>query len=369
MLALIGALRRHRRVVLACSSGPNVHRLRGRAVALGIETLALDWHSSEWHSRLAGWLSHRQIDLCHVHAGIFWEAQNIAAVAKRSGVPVVVRTEHLPFVSDDPADRARYAKATRHVDQLVCISRQVRDSFVDAGMAPESIVVIRNGATVTARSAGRAAIRAALGLDPDKRIILTVARYTEQKDHRTLLDAIPAILAFEPRARFVWVGTGPLQDVLKDAVRQQSLDRHVRFLGQRDDVPELMGAADILALPSRFEGLPLVVLEAMAAGIPVVATGVGGTEEAVQHRVTGLLVEPGRPAELAAALIEVLKNPAWAAQLGERGRIRAQRCFSAERMVRATLALYDEVWNRRMASTAAQQRDRCYGVQSPGDCA
>jgi glycosyltransferase involved in cell wall biosynthesis len=161
------------------------------------------------------------------------------------------------------------------------------------------------------------------------------------------------------------VGTGPLQDVLMDAVRRHGLDQHVLFLGQQDDVPKLMGTADILALTSRFEGLPLVVLEAMAAGIPVVATRVGGTEEAVRHGITGLLVEPGRPAEVAAALIEVLGNPAWAAQLGERGRIRAQRCFSAERMARETLALYAAVWNRRLASTVAQ-RSSSYGVQSPG---
>jgi glycosyltransferase involved in cell wall biosynthesis len=352
MLALIGALHRHRRVVLACSSGAKVRHFLDRAIAFGVDTLALDWHGSEWHARFAGWLSHHQIDLCHVHAGIFWEAQDIAAIAKRSGVPVVVRTEHLPFVSDDTTHRTRYAAAMRCVDQLVCVSRQARDSFVDAGMAPERIAVIRNGAPITVSSADRAAVRAALGLDQDSKIVLTVARYTEQKDHRMLLDAIPAILASEPRARFVWVGTGPLHDVLINAVRRQGLDRHVLFLGQRDDVPVLMGAADILTLPSRFEGLPLVVLEAMAAGMPVVATRVCGTEEAVRHRVTGLLVEPGWPAELAAALIAVLKNPAWAAQLGKRGRIRAQRCFSTERMARATLALYDVVWNRRTTSTA-----------------
>jgi glycosyltransferase involved in cell wall biosynthesis len=365
MLALIGALHRHHRIVLVCSRGPKVSRLLDGAVALGVDTLALDWHGSEWPSRFAGWLSQGQIDLCHVHAGIFWEAQDIAAIAKRSGVPVVVRTEHLPFVSDDTAHRTRYAEAIRDVDQLVCVSRQARDSFIDAGTAPERITVIRNGAPVTRCSADRAAVRAALGLDWDSRVVLTVARYTEQKDHRTLLDAIPSILASEPKARFVWVGTGPLQDMLMDAVRRQGLDQHVLFLGQQDDVPKLMGAADILALTSRFEGLPLVVLEAMAVGIPVVATRVGGTEEAVRHGVTGLLVEPGRPAEVAAALIEVLGNPAWAAQLGERGRIRAQRCFSAERMARETLALYAAVWNRRLASTVAQ-RSRSYGVQSPG---
>jgi glycosyltransferase involved in cell wall biosynthesis len=365
LLALMDVMRRHRRVVLACSDGPGVRRLLDRAAAMGVRTLALDWCGSEWRARFAGWLSRCRIDLCHVHAGIFWEGQDIATVAKRSGVPVVVRTEHLPFVSNDAAHRTRYAMAMHEVDQLVCVSKQARDSFVDIGIGPERISIIRNGVPATARSGDRGAVRAALGWARDCRVVLTVARYTEQKDHRTLLDAIPAILASEPRVRFVWVGTGPLQDSLLDTVRRQDLARHVLFLGQRDDVPELMEAADIFTLPSRFEGLPLVVLEAMAAGIPVVATRVCGTAEAVRHRMTGLLVEPGRPAELAAGLVEVLRNPAWAAQLGEHGRIRAQRCFSAERMARETLALYEEVWNRKMRSTEAQPT-RYYSMPSPG---
>lgn len=353
MLALIAALRCHRRVVLVCSRAPKVRRFLERAIALGVDTLALDWHSSESPRRFAEWLSHRKVDLCHVHAGIFWESQEIAAIAKGSGVPVVFRTEHLPFVSDNLRERDRYAKAICHVDQLICVSRQARDSFVAAGMSPECIIVIRNGTAVIARSAERISVRSRLGFHPDSRIVLTVARYTEQKDHRTLLDAIPTVLECESRACFVWVGTGPLEKQMMDAVRRQGLDRHIMFLGERDDVPDLMAAADVFALPSRFEGLPLAVLEAMAAGLPVVATRVCGTAEAVRHGLTGLLVEPGRPAALATALVEVLTKPEWAAQLGERGRVRVRRYFSVDRMARQTLALYDDVSGRTRASNSA----------------
>jgi glycosyltransferase involved in cell wall biosynthesis len=356
MLALIAVLRRHRRVVLACSSAPKVRTFLERTIALGVDTLAFDWHSSDWPRRFAGWLTHRNVVLCHVHAGIFWEAQDIAAISKHSGVPVVVRTEHLPFVSDDPGHRTQHAKAMRHVDQLICVSNQARDSFVDAGIAPERIAVIRNGTRVIGGPADRTAFRSTLGFGPDSRIVLTVARYTEQKDHRALLDAIPSVLEREPRARFIWVGTGPLEEVMIDTVCRKGLDRYVMFLGQRDDVPELMAAADVFALPSRFEGLPLAVLEAMAAGLPVVATRVCGTTEAVRHRLTGLLVDPSQPTALATALVEVLTKPEWAEQLGERGRVRAGRCFSAERMARQTLALYDNVSSRARATMPARER-------------
>jgi glycosyltransferase involved in cell wall biosynthesis len=243
----------------------------------------------------------------------------------------------------------------RHVDQLICVSYQARDSFVDAGIAPERIAVIRNGVRVIAGSRDRTALRSTLGFDPNSKIVLTVARYTEQKGHRTLLDAIPTVLEREPRARFLWVGTGPLEKVMIDAVHRQGLDRYVMFLGQRGDVPELMAAADLFALPSRFEGLPLVVVEAMMAGLPVVATRVCGTTEAVRHRLTGLLVDPSQPTALEAALVEVLTKPEWAEQLGERGRVRAKRCFSADRMAHQTLALYDNVSSRSRAAMPARK--------------
>lgn len=369
ILALIAMMRGHRRVVLASSCEPGVRRFLDRAAALEIDTVALDWHSCDGRRRFAGWLGDREIDLCHVHAGIFWEGLQIAGTAKRAGVPVVVRTEHLPFVSADSAERARYAESMTDVDQVVCVSREARDSFIGLGLPPERIAVIRNGALPALRHPDRNAVRSSLGFVRDARIVLTVARYTEQKDHRSLLDAIPSVLEREPRAHFLWVGNGPLEQEMIDAVRRHRLDRRVTFLGHRDDVPELMGAADIFALPSRFEGLPLVVLEAMAAGLPVVGTRVCGTAEAVLHGATGLLVAPDRPAELAAALIEVLTKPDWAAQLGERGRIRAQRCFSAERMARETLALYDEVWNRKLPATAARQHAKPYLAHAPGTSA
>jgi glycosyltransferase involved in cell wall biosynthesis len=355
MLALLELVGRRRRVALACSNAPKARAFVERARAAGIDRITFDWREADTARRFAAWLSDRKIDLCHVHAGICWEAQGLAAVAKRAGVAVVIRTEHLPFVAGDPAERVRYARAMLSVDRIICVSREARDSFTSIGMPAERIAIIRNGVHPPPCRPDCMAVRSELGLPDTAKMVLTVARFTEQKDHRTLLDAIPTVLAREPRARFVWVGTGPLEQQLLDAVRQRDLSGHVMFVGQRRDVPDLMAASNAFALPSRFEGLPLAVLEAMAIGLPVVATRVCGTAEAVRHGITGLLVKPAQPDALAAALIEVLTRPEWARQLGERGRARALRRFSAERMARETMALYDEVWRRNQATPSAFQ--------------
>ena len=126
-------------------------------------------------------------------------------------------------------------------------------------------------------------------------------------------------------------------------VEGMGLAGRVLFLGQRDDVPELMAGSDLLALPSLFEGLPLSALEAMAAGLPVVGTRVCGTSEAVLDGVTGRLVEPGDPEALAEAIVEVLQAPGLAARMGAAGRLRVEREFGAARMACETAAIYEEL--------------------------
>jgi glycosyltransferase involved in cell wall biosynthesis len=358
MLALAAILSGYLRILLVCSSKSKARNYVQRATELGVETLALDWNSCHAADRFIRWLRYNKIDLCHVHAGIFWEGQGTVAMAKGCGVPLVIRTEHLPFVCTDQTEHARYIEIMRKVDKIVCVSNEVRDSFLRAGLSPKLVTVIRNGTPMRPLRSDRDQIRSSLGFGPGEKILLTVARYTEQKDYATLLDAVPTVLAWEPQARFIWVGTGPLEKAISEAVYQKHLNPNVRLLGERRDVPDLMLAADAFVLPSRFEGLPLVVLEAMAVGLPVVATRVCGTAEAVRHRVTGLLVEPAQSAAFASALIEVLMKPEWASQMGVRGRARAKQSFSADRMARETLALYNALWRERSGVGAAQRATR-----------
>ena len=149
-----------------------------------------------------------------------------------------------------------------------------------------------------------------------------------------MLDAVPD-------AHFVWAGDGPLWDGVRQETERRGLAPHLHLAGRRSDVPALMAAADLFALPSRFEGLPLVVLEALAAGLPVIGTRVVGTEEAVLHGETGLLVPPEHPAALADALIGALRGPGRLRRWSAAARRDYQARWTARRMADDTAAVYD----------------------------
>lgn len=173
----------------------------------------------------------------------------------------------------------------------------------------------------------------------DGPVVGNVARLSEQKGHRYLLEAVPLVLERHPSARFALVGDGELRGELEALAESLGVAGHVEFLGRRDDVPELLATFDVFALPSLFEGLCLAVIEAQAAGVPVVATPVGGIRETVVDGETGLLVPPRDAAALAAAIVRLLDGPEEAARLAASARTRVGR-FSVERMVEATLSLY-----------------------------
>ena len=186
----------------------------------------------------------------------------------------------------------------------------------------------------------RGHVRSDLGITDTQPIALTVARFTAQKDHATLIQAAGAVLARHPEVRFLFAGDGPLLDDCRAYAETSGVANAVGFLGQRDDVPDLLCAADFFVLPSRFEGLPLSILEAMAAGLPVVSTRVGGTDEVVVEGETGYLVAAGDADQLAGAIIEVVGALDKGASLGAAGRERFHNCFTAARMVSETMRVY-----------------------------
>jgi glycosyltransferase involved in cell wall biosynthesis len=144
----------------------------------------------------------------------------------------------------------------------------------------------------------------------------------------------------------VLVGEGRERPGLEAQARALGVAERVRFLGHRDDVPELLAACDVFVLPSRYEGLPLSVLEAMAAAKPVVATAIEGTDEVVLHGETGLLVPPAAPSALAQGIRAVLADRALAARMGQAGRARVCREFSTNRMIDEVTGVYDELLDR-----------------------
>src|SRR5690606_32738410 len=186
--------------------------------------------------------------------------------------------------------------------------------------------------------AARPAARDRLGLDPDAPVVGTVGNFTPKKDQATLLRAVAA-LAGDAAPTLVLVGLGPLEGELRALAGELGIERRVVFAGSRDDVFELLPGFDAFVLSSRFEGLPIALLEAMATGVAPVATPVGGIPEVITDGVDGLLVPPGDPDALATALGKVLRDDALRADLGARARERA-RAFDLVHAVRRTEAIY-----------------------------
>ena len=190
-------------------------------------------------------------------------------------------------------------------------------------------------------------IRAELGVGPDAFVVGNVGRLAPQKGQRHLIAAMPVLLERVPRAHAVIAGGGDLEAYLRDLADEMGVGDRVHVLGPRRDVPALMHAIDVFAMPSIWEGFGLVLLEAMAAGRPIVASRVATIPEVVVDGQTGILVPAGDPLALADGLAALADQPALARQYGEAGRERLRRQFSLAKMVGDTELLYRELVDER----------------------
>lgn len=278
------------------------------------------------------------------HAHLSWQlaAKHALTAAVLARLPCVVATLHL-FVDARPsvATLLQQAALSRRVNRYLAVSHHVARLACDRLRWPERRVsVVHNGVELERFTAGAdASLRARLVGGRECALALVPARLTEQKGHRHLLRAAARL----PGVVFALVGDGPERASLERTAREVGVRDRILFLGDRDDLPDLLAVCDVMVLPSLYEGLPLVVLEAMAASRPVVATAVGGTPEAVEPDGTGLLVPPADPQALASAVRRVVENPPWACMLGEAGRRRVEREFSSQAMIRAVTGHYEEI--------------------------
>jgi glycosyltransferase involved in cell wall biosynthesis len=263
------------------------------------------------------------------------------------GLPARVAVRHNPF----PLRMAsRYRWLT---DRLICVCHAVADVCRRGGIPDSMLRVVPNGAAMSAAStADRAQVRRELGVSPHEPLILTVALLNACKGHRFLLDALPIILRQHPHTRLAFAGNGPLEEELRRQTRELALEDRVRFLGFRSDVRDLMRAADLTVLPSLVEGLSAVLLEAMFAACPLVATIAGGTPELLCHEQppdepAAWLVPPADAHALAAAVREALASPQQRAECARRARERAEARFTVDRLVENTLAVYGELLEGR----------------------
>jgi glycosyltransferase involved in cell wall biosynthesis len=260
-------------------------------------------------------------------------------------VPIVIGTEVNIYERKRPHHALAERLLMRGTDAVVASAGSVRDFYIDQVHAdPARVEVIYNAVdwSQIATTVGRDDMRATLGLPSDAPVAGIIARLTEQKAHRVLFDAVARTDALS-RLHLLVIGDGELRDELRGQVERLGLAHRVHFLGARRDLGNLLGAVDLFVMPSLWEGLPLSMVLAMGAGLPVIATRVAGIPEVVRHDETGLLVPPGDAAELGAALSRVVHEPGLGMRLGTAAREFVRPRFGVDGYLRSVTELYDRL--------------------------
>jgi glycosyltransferase involved in cell wall biosynthesis len=346
------ALGRHLReagiaVTLAYWPADAAESLFGRAGALGLHPVRTPHPRDPAYAReLRALLRDVQPQVLHVHVGTGREDFGGARAGRAAGVPAVVETLHLPWLLHARWKREAFLRSIAQVDRLILVSAAQQATYARIGVPPSAMTVVANGVVPRGPGPGRVAARHALGLDPGRPVIITVGRLAVQKGQRHLVAAMPTVLQQWPEAVAVIVGEGAEHDALRQQSERLGVAHAVRLLGQRADARALLDAADLFVLPSLEEGMPMALLEAMDARLPVVATRVIGTTEVVEDDVTGRLVPSRDPAALAQAITDLLADPALRQRLAEAGNALFRRRFTAARMTTETLAVYRETLDR-----------------------
>ena len=237
-----------------------------------------------------------------------------------------------------------YRAASKKMTHVVAVSDAIAKKLILERKIPSSkVMTIHYGIDLKKyHFSNKVGEKGKLGIDENEMVIATVARLTDQKGHRYLIEAAPKIIRNHPNVRFVFIGDGYLKQKLKTLTDRLKIAEHFLFLGMRNDIIELLNLSDIFVLPSLYEGFPNVVLEAMACAKPVIATAVDGTPEAVVDSVTGYLVPPRNPEALSKAIIRLLDNPQNIRLYGMKGRKRVEKHFSLENQIRQFESLFED---------------------------
>jgi glycosyltransferase involved in cell wall biosynthesis len=292
--------------------------------------------------RLARLLGERQIDVVHTHNTK--PLLYAGPAARLAGVRAVVHTRHGRRHGATRRQNFLFRLAARCVDRIVCVSEDSARLCRRDGIDRAIVQTILNGIDLDQFPCS--------GPSSNGPAVF-VGRLTPEKDIPTLLHAARRVVVTQPGFRLVIAGSGPCASELKDLSTRLRIAEVVEFPGEVRDVPKLLRKASMFVLPSITEGLPLTVLEAMASGLPVVATAVGGVPEAVEDGVTGALVPSGEPIALADAVLHVCSDTDKARAMGLSGRLRAETLFDVRRMVSQYEVAYAEILRADGGAVAA----------------
>ncbi|MDQ0285987.1 glycosyltransferase involved in cell wall biosynthesis [Desulfofundulus luciae] len=329
--------------VVACPPGNMIQEIADLGIKVVPIPLAGELSPrSDWRVLriLVDTLMAEKITIMHAHSAKAGLVARVAAKVART--PVVFMTAHNSIFYEfwPPWKKAAFAFGerllARYTHRILTVSEALRQELlIRERLHPDRVVTIHNGIDPAPfrREVDRRAVLRSLGLPPLGRLVGTIARLAPQKGVSYFLQAA-AILCRDYQVNFVVVGDGPLRMVLEEEGRALGLGGRLFFTGERRDIPQILAAMDVFVLPSITEGLPLTILEAMAAGKPVVATQVGGLPEVVVDGETGFLVPPRDPQALARALAQLLLERQKAEEMGQKGRQRVMQHFTVEAMVR-----------------------------------
>ena len=337
LLTARGMAERGHAVTVACREGG---ALEARALEAGLAVRPVPFHGDLWPPAITALASvfhaarPQVIELHDPHA------VSAGLLARLLGTrAAVVATRRVDFPLRGRLSRAKY----RACDRVIAVSQAVRSVLEGGGIAPERLRLVYEGVPDRAPAVGRREALLSLGVPEDVPVVGNVAALTDHKDHATLLDAAAIVHRTRADVRFVIVGEGKLRPGLEAHAHELGLAERVRFAGFRSDLDRLLPAFDVFCLWSQLEGLGTSLFDAMAFGLPIVATAAGGIPEAVEDGVTGRVVPVRSSEALAAALLEVLSDEGRRRALGEAGR----RCFldrfTDDRMVEATLRVFEEL--------------------------
>jgi glycosyltransferase involved in cell wall biosynthesis len=356
LVQVLSRLDRDRFVPMVCALKAD-GELRGVLEGMGVPVFdgglgrtLMGWGGARVLLRLAGLLRRERVDVAHSY---LFHPNVLAPIAGRlAGVRAAVVSkrslDRYPSPIRRYACRVGNALADRITVNAEAIGRFVRS---EEGCRAEKMVLIPNGVsddTLNASFDGRRK-RAELGLAPDGHVVGAVSRLAWKKGIRYLLEAAPQVLESVPDASFVIAGDGPLREELEAQAGALGIRDRVVFLGSRRDGLELLSAFDVFVLPSVIEGMSNALLEAMAMGLPVVATGVGGNMEVVADGRTGFLVPPGDPDPMAAAIVKLLHAPEMGREMGAAGRRLVRENYRVDVMVRRIEGLYETLLARKAA--------------------
>lgn len=304
------------------------------------------WSSIRIGTALRRYFDKKRFDIIHTHK--YKDTILAAPVAHWSGVSHVVRTVHgltEPFSGVNAWKMAFYESVERRVHQqyvstLLAVSSEIECRLRQTGAT--DVVCIRNGIELNAmpNRSMRSATRKAFGVTDDVCLIGSVGRLTPVKGFPHLIKAVQILTEQGLCVKLLLIGDGTLNEELRRLAQDLGVAERVVMVGHREDTPELLQAMDMFVLPSLHEGIPMALLEAMAAGLPVIATRVGGIPEVIIDHVSGILVEPGDPSGLALVCRRLMNDAASAERLGQAARARVEERFSSGAMAAEVANVY-----------------------------